>query len=194
MKKIEIRKNVYLTPMPVVLVGTIVEGKVNFMAVGWVSRVNHKPPMVAVGINNAHHTPKGIRETGEFSVNVPSMRMVQVTDYCGMVSGRTTDKSNLFEVFYGKLKAAPMISACPLTLECRLVQSVDLPTNHLFIGEIVGAYCDETLVEDGQADIRAIDPLLLTMPDNSYWAVGERVGSAWSIGRDFNPGGSSGKD
>jgi flavin reductase (DIM6/NTAB) family NADH-FMN oxidoreductase RutF len=34
----------FLYPMPMVLVGSVVEGKANFMAVGWVSRVNFKPP------------------------------------------------------------------------------------------------------------------------------------------------------
>ncbi len=24
---------------------------------------------------------------------------------------------------------------------------------------------------------------MLTMPDNSYWALGERVGTAWDIGK-----------
>lgn len=193
MKKIEIRRNTFLTPMPVVLVGAKVDGRVNFMAVGWVSRVNHKPPMVAVGINNGHHTPKGILETGEFSVNVPGAELLQATDYCGVVSGKTTDKSGLFEVFYGKLEGAPMIAACPLNLECKLVRTVDLPTNHLFIGEIVGAHCDEELVTDGRPDIRKMNPFFLTMPDNRYWSVGDFLGSAWSIGRDYNPTDASGK-
>jgi hypothetical protein len=26
-------------------------------------------------------------------------------------------------------------------------------------------------------------PFTLTMPDNGYWSVGERVGKAWSIGK-----------
>lgn len=30
----------FLTPMPMVLVGSVVDGKANFMAVGWLARVN----------------------------------------------------------------------------------------------------------------------------------------------------------
>ncbi len=30
-------------------------------------------------------------------------------------------------------------------------------------------------------------PFMLTMPDNRYWAVGEHVGDAWSIGRTYEP-------
>jgi flavin reductase (DIM6/NTAB) family NADH-FMN oxidoreductase RutF len=45
MGKIRINANVFMYPMPVVLVGATVKGKPNFMAVGWVSRVNANPPM-----------------------------------------------------------------------------------------------------------------------------------------------------
>jgi len=28
-------------------------------------------------------------------------------------------------------------------------------------------------------------PFMLTMPDNSYWTLGERVGEAWSMGKSL---------
>ena len=115
--------------MPVVLVGTQVEGKANFMTVGWCARANANPPMIVCGIGNHHYTPKGIAETKTFSVNIPSSDLLEKTDYCGLVSGEKTDKSQVFDVFYGSLKTAPMIRECPVTLECRLVQTVPLPTN-----------------------------------------------------------------
>ena len=132
----------FFIPMPVVLVGTQVTGKANFMTVGWCSRANANPPIISCGINKVHFTPEGIRENRTFSVNIPSLSLLEKTDYCGLVSGANTDKSKVFEVFYGTLKTAPMISECPLTMECRLVQAIDLPTNTLFIGEIVGAFAD----------------------------------------------------
>ena len=46
--------------------------------------------------------------------------MMEKTDFCGLVSGRDIDKAALFDVFYGELKTAPMITECPLSLECRL--------------------------------------------------------------------------
>jgi flavin reductase (DIM6/NTAB) family NADH-FMN oxidoreductase RutF len=133
MQKLNIDTNAYLYPMPLVLVGTEVGGKPNFMTVGWVSRVNFKPPMIAISINKAHHTPKGILENGAFSINVPTRSMVEVTDYCGLVSGRTADKSELFRTFYGELQGTPMIAECPLNMVCKLVDTVDLPSNFLFM-------------------------------------------------------------
>ncbi|PKL61609.1 MAG: flavin reductase family protein [Methanomicrobiales archaeon HGW-Methanomicrobiales-2] len=184
MEKSEIGRNFFI-PMPVVLVGTQVNGKANFMAVGWCSRANPTPPMILCGIANAHHTPKGIATTETFSVNVPSAALVEKTDYCGLVSGNTVDKSGVFDVFYGTLQTAPMIRECPVNLECRLVQTIPLPTHMIFIGEIVGAYADEGVIRDGKPDYAAIDPLLLTMPDNRYHRLGEHAGDAWSAGRNL---------
>ena len=104
MEKISIETNIFMFPMPVVLVGSIINGKPNFMAVGWISRVNGSPPMLAIGINKTHYTAEGIKENRTFSVNIPSANMFVKVDFCGLVSGRKTDKSKLFQVFYGDLK------------------------------------------------------------------------------------------
>lgn len=186
-EKIRINPNVFL-PMPVVLVGTMAGGRPNIMTVGWASRVNASPPMIAVGINRNHATHAGIMETGTFSVNVPRTGMVEKTDYCGIVSGKNTDKSGIFDLFSGDLSGAPMIRDCPLAMECRLVQTVALPTNSLFIGEIVGAYADRDCLTDGKPDMARIDPLLLTMPDNRYWSLGEYAGEAWGAGKRLKNG------
>ena len=180
MQKLEIDNNACLCPMPVVLVGTMINVKANFMTVGWVSRVNFKPPMMAVCINRFHFTPKGILENRSFSVNIPGRSMLEVSDYCGLVSGKTVDKSELFKLFTGKIPSAPMIVDCPLNMECKLVQMVELPSNFLFIGEIAGAYSEERFMTDGKPDIKKIDPFVLTMPGNRYWAVGEHIGDAWA--------------
>jgi flavin reductase (DIM6/NTAB) family NADH-FMN oxidoreductase RutF len=182
MDKILLGQNFFI-PMPVVLVGTQVRGKANFMTVGWCARANANPPMIACGIGNHHYTSQGIAETRTFSVNIPSSVLLEKTDYCGLVSGQKTDKSGIFDVFYGSLETAPMIRECPVSLECRLLQAVPLPTNTLYIGEIAGAYADGRVIRDSEPDFREIDPLFLTMPDNRYWTLGKYAGDAWSAGK-----------
>lgn len=183
MKKLNVDANTFVYPNPVTLVGTMVGGKPNFMALGWISRMNFTPPCIGIGINRGHYTAKGIQETKTFSINYPSVDMVEVTDYCGIVSGSKVDKSSLFEVFYGFLKIAPMISESTLCMECKLIDAVELPTNYFFIGEIIASYTEEKYLTDGKLDIKKMNPLLLTMPDNTYWTVGEFAGKAWSIGK-----------
>jgi flavin reductase (DIM6/NTAB) family NADH-FMN oxidoreductase RutF len=183
MAKKNIGTNVFVYPMPVVLVGTLVDDRPNFMAVGWISRVNYQPPLLGICIAKTHHTTRGIQDTGTFSVNTPHRKMVEVTDYCGLVSGKTIDKSKIFEVFYGELTNAPMIVDCPLNIECRVTQTVELPTNNLFIAEIAAGYAEERYLTDDIPDIRKMEPFVLSMPDNGYWAVGEKVAKAWKAGK-----------
>lgn len=183
MSKVTTGTNIFINPMPVVLIGVKDKGKANFMTVGWVSRVNTNPPMVAVAISKSHHTAELIREARTFSVNVPGADMVDKVDYCGLVSGKDSDKSSLFNVFYGMLKTAPMISECPVCLECRLVDTLPMKTNYLFIGEIAGAFTEEKYLTDGLPDPEKVNPLVLTMPDTSYRTLGKPVGKAWSDGK-----------
>ena len=183
-EKIRINNNVFVYPMPVTLLGANVKGKANFMALGWVSRVNATPPMIGAGVHKSHYTVEGIQENGNFSINFPGVEMIRETDFCGLFSGKNLDKSSLFKVFYGELETAPMIKECTLNLECRLVKTLEFPTNYLFVGEIIAAYSEEQYLTQGKPDIKKMEPLLLTMPDNSYWLVGDYAGAAWKIGKN----------
>ena len=172
----------FFLPMPVALVGATCADRPNFMAAGWITRVNGKPPCVAVGIHKEHLTSQGILEKQEFSVCFPDRSLIEKTDACGLVSGREADKSALFDLFYGELKYAPMISGCPVCLACRLHDSVPLPTHHLFVGEICGVYAEDRVLDAGRIDPKKADYLFLTMPDNHYWALGECLADAWKVG------------
>ena len=185
MTKINIGKNVFTQTMPVTLIGSKVEGKDNFMTLARVTRVNSNPPLFGVTINKVHHSFKGIMENKTFSINFPSENLLIETDYCGLVSGRKTDKSDIFNVFYGELETAPMIKECAVSIECKLFVVVELPTNNLFIGEAVAAYSEEQYLTDNKLDIKKINPLILTMPDNNYWKVGDHAGDAWYAGKNF---------
>lgn len=183
MAKKKIGANVFL-PMPVALVGANVEGKANFMAAGWQTRVNFEPPMVAVSLDAGHHTSQGIEENETFSLCFPSRDLAQKTDYCGLVSGKDKDKSQVFEVFYGETGTAPMAAEAPLCLECRLIQTVVLPADNLYIGEVVAVYAEEGMLVKDVPDVKEMELLFLTMPDNKYWVLGDEVGDAYSIGKN----------
>lgn len=184
MKKIG--NNEFINPMPVTVVSAVVDGRVNHLTVGWITRVNLNPPMLAMGLNRRHYTNKGIRANREFGVTIPSEDQIKAVDYVGITSGVSTDKSGVFDVFFGSLACAPLIRGSAVTLACRLVQTVDLPSHDLFIAEIVEAYADEAILSDDSLNIEKLRPLTLTMPDNRYWGVGEYKGRAWSIGKGYS--------
>ena len=127
----------------------------------------------------------GIKENGTFSVNIPSADMVDKVDYCGLVSGRKADKAGLFHVFYGDLKTAPMINECPISMECKVFETIELPSNYLIIGQIMAAFAEERCLTDDKLDVQKIDPLTLTMPDNRYWRVGKYAVAAWEAGKSL---------
>jgi len=183
--KIKIDKNLFCLPWTQALLGTHLNGKVNFMALDWMTRVNYDPVMFGICVNKRNASNAAIKDTGEFGINVPTVDMVAVTDYCGIVSGSKTDKSDLFEVFYGELKAAPLIEICPINIECKLTQTIELPTNTFFIGEVLNIYSKEDFLTDGKPDVKKVNPFLLTMPDNRFWSVGENVGKAWNAGAKY---------
>ena len=182
MTKIEIDGGRAFYPMPCSVVGATVEGRANYLAIAWFSMVNPEPPYLAVAMNKTHYTNAGIKANGTFSLNIPSVDMAEKTDYCGVVSGRKFDKAAIFETFYGKLETAPMIKEFPFNVECRLMQTIDLPAEELFIGEIIMAYCDEKCLTEGVPDLNKINPFILSMPDKRYRALGQDVGAAWEIG------------
>jgi flavin reductase (DIM6/NTAB) family NADH-FMN oxidoreductase RutF len=186
MEKTSIKPATYLFPMPTTIVGANVNGKANYLTIAYCGIVQAEPPMLSVALNRHHYTNAGIRENRTFSVNIPSESMVEITDYIGIYSGNSVDKSVLFEGFYGELKTAPMIRECPLNLECRLVQVVDIPgRDELFIGEIVGIYCAEAYLTKGLPDINKIRPIIFSFGDHKYWKLGEYLGPAWSIGKEL---------
>jgi flavin reductase (DIM6/NTAB) family NADH-FMN oxidoreductase RutF len=172
----------FLYPMPMVLVGSVVEGKANFMAAAWVARVNYKPPLFLIALG-PHHTNKGIEENKAFSINIPDVSLIEKTDYCGLVTGSKIDKSELFEVFYGELVNAPLIKECPVSFSCSLYEAVKLPFDVLYIGESKEVFTEARYMTDNQLDVTKIKPFTLTMPDNHYWSVGENLGKAWGIGK-----------
>ncbi len=190
MTKNKIKVGAYLFPMPVVLIGANVNGKANFLTLAYVGIVESKPPMISISSYQTHHTNIGIKENKTFSVNTPSEGMVEVTDFCGLKSGKEIDKSEIFDIFYGELKTAPMIIHSPLNLECKVVKTISITEfsgaekgHEIFIGEIVNAYSDDYYLSNEKPDIKKLNPLLYS--SNNYWKLSEPIGKAFSIGKNY---------
>jgi flavin reductase (DIM6/NTAB) family NADH-FMN oxidoreductase RutF len=175
-----------LYPTPVTVVGALVQGRVNFINISHVGILNAAPPhLISLSMGKAHHTNAGIKENRTFSVNLMGPGNLVAADYVGMVSGRTTDKSAVFTVFYGELRTAPLVQECPLSMECRLRDVYDLPTHDVMIGEVVATYADEAVLTAGRVDIAKARPLLFDMGSRKYWSLGPALGDCWRSGKDY---------
>ena len=183
MEKVKLGPQTLLYPMPAVLVGAQVKGKANFMTAAWCGIAASTPPAISVAIRPARFTFEGISANNTFSINVASAGMAEKVDYCGIYSGHKDDKSQIFEVAYGKLNTAPLIQECPVNLECNVIHSIDLGSHVLFIGEIMETYIDADCMTAEKVDPAKIDPLIYTTAARQYQRLGDVVGRAWDIGK-----------
>ncbi|MCP4373805.1 MAG: flavin reductase family protein [Deltaproteobacteria bacterium] len=168
-----------LYPMPVVLVGALVNGEPNYITVTHVGIMDFCA--VSVSIGKSYYTNSGVKEHETFSINIPSVDMVKETEYCGLVSGKNVDKARLFDNFYGELTTAPMIRECPINMECKLLTTIDLPRHNVFVGEIVQTYCHEEYQTNGVVNFSKVQPILFVMDDTGYWKLGEEFAKAWNV-------------
>lgn len=172
--------------MPVVLVGTMTKDRPNYITVSYCGVINHQPPLISVAIGKSHYTMGWIEKNGNFSINIPSTDMVEQVDYCGSYSGKGLDKSGIFRNFFGDMQNVPMISDCPLNMECKVQSTLECQFDMVFIAEICGVYCKDEFMTDGHPDMAKIQPIIFSMYDNKYWSLGEVIGDAWNIGKNFH--------
>jgi flavin reductase (DIM6/NTAB) family NADH-FMN oxidoreductase RutF len=173
--------------LPVCLVGANVEEKPNFQAIAWFNMVDYEPYLIGLSSERSHYTNKGIKENKTFSVNIPASNMALATDFCGLYSGSKVDKSKIFNIFYGELQTAPMITEMPINVECKLAQTIELHNAEFFIGEIVGVYIENKYLANGKPDMKRIDPLLYEDGLSKYWSHASFLSKAFDIGKQFKP-------
>lgn len=163
-----------LYPKPMTVVGTEVEGKVNWLVVGHTGVIGHD--RILVSMSKSHYTNQGIKKSKRLSVNLVSREMLPKADYVGSVSGATVDKSEVFAYHIGE-NDTPVIDASPLTMECEVVDIYETDGFDNFICAIVNTYAaSDVLDSDGKLDYTKLKPVLFEFPTYSYLATGEIIG------------------
>ncbi|MFX0016188.1 MAG: flavin reductase family protein [Promethearchaeota archaeon] len=187
MKKVKFGRVPLIYPIPIILAGALVNNKPNFETLGDVGIIGIKPPIVYISSGQDHYTNLGILEHETFSINFPSTTLLTVTDYCGTVSGHDTDKSQLFNIFYGELETAPMIEECPVNLECKVIKEFSILHRQIFVGDVAQVYVtkDFVLETNGRkkiTDMTKLDPIIYAL-DNRYYRIGEPIGVGYQEGK-----------
>jgi flavin reductase (DIM6/NTAB) family NADH-FMN oxidoreductase RutF/nitroreductase len=170
-------------PMPAFVIGTYdAQGKPNIMTAAWAGIANSEPVSIAVSVRPSRETYKNIKETGYFTVNVPSEAYAAHMDYAGNVSGRDEDK---FEVLgltpvKGEFVNAPYISEFPIVLECKVTDSINLGSHVQFIGEILDVKVDLAVLDaDGHVDAEKVRPVVFD--HRYYYGLGKRLGRPFDM-------------
>lgn len=181
MARVNWRASNLLNPLPVVLVSCTDEnGKNNVMTAAWAGTICSDPVMISVSIRKQRYSHEIISKTKEFVVNLPSEDMTLYTDYVGIYSGRKVDKFALS----GPYKATPVksekvnaitIDECPIALECKVKQVLELGTHDMFVAEVVSVSINENCIDkDNRLDLSKAK--LISYCHGEYFALGKKLG------------------
>ena len=168
-----------LYPLPAVLVSvTDGLGRDNVLTVAWAGTVCTNPPMVSISVRPERYSYDMLRRTGEFVLNLTTEKMAYAVDYCGVRSGRETDKFD--KLGLTRMKAdqvnAPLIGESPVNLECRVNQVLELGSHHMFISDVVSVHVDEAFLDE-KGKFMLNRSGLLVYSHGEYLGLGKRLGS-----------------
>lgn len=162
-----------LYPLPAVMVSVAdKEGNSNIITVAWAGTVCTNPPMLSISVRPERYSYHMLRETGEFVVNLTTEELAHATDYCGVRSGRDTDKWK--DCGLTREKASKV--SVPLIKECPVVRVDELGSHHMFLAEVVAVDVDDAYMDEKDT-FHLSRAKLLTYSHGRYYGLGECLGS-----------------
>lgn len=173
-------------PQPVFIIATYGEdGTPDAMNAAWggISESNE----ISLCLSAGHKTVKNILKRGAFTVSMADAGHVVGCDYVGLVSGNSvTDKFAKagFHAVKSGFVDAPLIEELSVAIECRLKDYN--PETCILRGEIVNVSVDERVLDsNGKIDASKVAPIVFDPFNNDYLKVGEKVGNAFSDGKQL---------
>ena len=179
MGKIDFKPGNMLYPLPAVLVTVRNrEREDNVFTVAWTGTVCTNPPMLYISVRPERYSYQAIADTGVFAVNLTTASMAKAVDFCGVRSGRDTDKFRAAGLTKteGAVCDVPLIEESPVCIECRVKQVLPLGSHHMFIADVVHVTVDESYMdEDGRFHLEKADPLVYS--HGEYYNTGSYKGN-----------------
>lgn len=178
MSKISFKAGNMLYPLPVVMVSVAdKEGKSNILTVAWAGTVCTNPPMVSISVRKERFSHAMLLETGEFVINLTTEKLVYVTDYCGVKSGRDVDKCKELDLHLvpGKKVKVPRLLESPVNIECRVTEVKELGSHDMFLAEVVAVSVDDAYMDEKNSfHLDQADPIVYS--HGTYYAMGKELG------------------
>ena len=166
-------------PVPAVMVTAADrEGKSNIITIAWTGTVCTNPPMAYISVRPERYSYGMLKETGEFVINLTTEKLVRATDYCGVKSGRDTDKwkeTGLTPIPAQEVNV-PLIKESPVNIECRLSEIRELGSHHMFLARVVAVDVDEAyLNEQGRFELQKAAPIVYS--HGEYYGLSSLLGT-----------------
>lgn len=166
-------------PVPAVMVTAADrEGKSNIITIAWTGTVCTNPPMAYISVRPERYSYGMLKETGEFVINLTTEKLVGATDYCGVKSGRDTDKwkeTGLTPIPAQEVNV-PLIKESPVNIECRVSEIRELGSHHMFLARVVAVDVDEAyLNEQGRFELQKAAPIVYS--HGEYYGLSSLLGT-----------------
>ena len=180
-----------LYPVPAVMVSlSDRSGNDNIITVAWAGTVCSSPAMVGISVRPERYSYHMLKESGEFAVNLTTEKLVRAADFCGVKSGRDTDKweqAGLTREKAAKI-AAPLIAESPVNIECRVTEVLPLGSHHLFLAEVLAVDVEASLLDsNGKLDLKKAG--LAVYSHGEYCGLGALLGTfGFSVRKRTNRG------
>ncbi len=167
---------------PTVLVSARHAGVDNVMAAAWACALDFAPPKLTVVLDKSSRTRAMIEQSGVFVVQVPTVAQLRLTHTLGTLSLATMPnklKISGVELFRIEGHDLPFVAGCSAWLACKLVPEPHNQQAHdLFIGEVVGAWSDTRVCDNGRWHFEDADPSwrsLHYVAGGQFYAIGESL-------------------
>lgn len=151
MKKLAENNTLCLQPVPKTIVSCRdSSGRNNALVVGFTANASLDPVMVLTGIVPTRYSYHMVKETGCFVINLPGKNFLKEYNYLGSKSGRDEDKFKALDLKWenGLYVNAPVLTDCPVSIECSVVTSIRPGTHELFIGKVEAVHVEEQYLDD----------------------------------------------
>lgn len=166
-----------LAPVPPALVTVGKFDEANIITIGWTGILATQPPKTYISVRPTRYSYELLRKHNEFVINLPSVDLARKVDYAGIYTGKKVDK--WVKCGFTKQKServdTPTIAECPIALECRVTDIIPMGSHDVFMADIVGVSCHESILdEEGKMRFDRAD--LLAYAHGEYYALGDVVG------------------
>jgi flavin reductase (DIM6/NTAB) family NADH-FMN oxidoreductase RutF len=165
---------------PTVLVSAHHAGTSNVMAAAWSCALDFSPPKVTLVLDKTAATRALVEQSGYFVLQVPNMAQLELTHAVGGMSlADTPDKLERcgVELFHVDGYQTPLVAGSSAWLVCKVVpEPHNQQTYDLFIGEVVAAYADSRVFNNGHWEFEKADPRwrsLHYIAGGQFYAIGE---------------------
>jgi len=177
MSKTKWKGGALLAPVPPALITCGTVDTPNVMTAAWTGILNTHPPKTYVSIRPSRHSYGLIKESGEFVINLTTKELVRAADFCGVRSGKDTDKFAACSITAEPSSEinAPSLAESPLSLECRVTDIIPLGTHDMFMADIVAVTVREELISaDGKLHLDKCG--LVAYAHGEYYELGKKLG------------------